>query len=98
VGHGQATWPAFSECVRAGQRWFAGRTELAGRSQAQREEHVERTSNWADESGPLHRGRAGALMRGRVVPTAWAHLAEGDRGRVRADARWPWWVKWPREG
>jgi hypothetical protein len=28
-GCGQATWPEFSECVRAGQRWFVERTELA---------------------------------------------------------------------
>jgi hypothetical protein len=54
----------------------------------ERVERAERTSNSTDGPGPLRRGRAMARARGRVAPTGWARLAEGERGQERTRASW----------
>jgi hypothetical protein len=30
------------------------------------------------------------------VPTGWACLVEGERGRVHTGVSWAWWAEWPR--
>jgi hypothetical protein len=82
---GQATWPGFSACVRAGPRWFAEKAELTQRSHS-----VERGSgraresaHRADETGQRCRDGKGCAGEGdwrqHTGPT-WQR--EGERERV----------------
>jgi hypothetical protein len=72
---GQAMWPGFSACVRAGPRRFAGKAELTGRSHsAERGSGVRGgTTRCADEAGPRCREGTGARRRRRLVPTNRPH-------------------------
>jgi hypothetical protein len=51
---GQATWPGFSACVRAGPRRFAEMTELTWRSHGAERGggRVGGNSHYADKAGP----------------------------------------------
>jgi hypothetical protein len=69
-GHGQATWPGLSACVRAGPRRFVGKAELTGRPHrvARENGRVEGIARCADGLGPRGRERTRARGRGQLAP------------------------------
>jgi hypothetical protein len=91
---GQATWPGFLACVRAGPRQFAGKAELTGRSHgAERGSGVcGGTARCVDEAGPRCREGTGARRRRWLAPTNRPHWEEGGvRERAREETvadRW----------
>jgi hypothetical protein len=72
---GQAMWPRFLACVRAGPQRFAGKAELTGRPHGVARENgrMEGTPRCADKLGPRCRERMRVRGRGQLAPTSQPH-------------------------